>query len=223
MGLDGIELLMAVEEEFKIAISYEEAAHCVTVGKLVALVHSRLQQSREEPCASQHGFYVIRDQLMRVLGLTRAQIKPETRLNDLIGRKDRRKRWRELIQSIMDKDPMLPALVRPKWLTIALLLLMAATCLGLVVFTWVPFVFAFLAAVAVGLIGNVLTVPFKRELPTEFNQVKDLIKFVTTLDSRVWSKEEVFQKVRSITVEQLGVNESHVTLEAHFVNDLGVG
>jgi len=223
MGLDGIELLMAVEEEFKIAISYEEAAHCVTVGKLVALVHSRLQQSREEPCASQHGFYVIRDQLMRVLGLTRAQIKPETRLNDLIGRKDRRKRWRELIQSIMDKDPMLPALVRPKWLTIALLLLMAATCLGLVVFTWVPFVFAFLAAVAVGLIGNVLTVPFKRELPTEFNQVKDLIKFVTTLDSRIWSKEEVFQKVRSITVEQLGVNESHVTLEAHFVNDLGVG
>ena len=45
MGLDGIELLMAVDEEFKIAISYEEAAHCVTVGKLVDLVHSRLQKA----------------------------------------------------------------------------------------------------------------------------------------------------------------------------------
>ena len=223
MGLDGIELLMAVEEEFKIAISYEEAAQCVTVGKLVDLVHSRLQQSREAPCASQHGFYVIRGQLMKTLGLTREKIKPETRLNDLLGRKDRKKRWRKLINSIVQKEPMLPGLVRPRWMVILLVLLMGGTCFGLVFFTWIPFPFSFIAAVVVGVIVDLIMTPFKCELPTEFNQVKDLIQFVTTLDSRIWSKEEVFQTVRAITVEQLGVNESHVTLEAHFVNDLGVG
>ena len=34
------------------------------------------------------------------------------------------------------------------------------------------------------------------------------------------SREEVFEKVKAITVEQLGVDESEVTLEANFRDDL---
>lgn len=43
MGLDGVELVMAIEKEFQIAISDSEAAECGTVGKLVKSVHSRLR------------------------------------------------------------------------------------------------------------------------------------------------------------------------------------
>ena len=35
------------------------------------------------------------------------------------------------------------------------------------------------------------------------------------------STEEVFQKVKGIIVEQLGVAEASVTLEASFIDDLG--
>lgn len=35
------------------------------------------------------------------------------------------------------------------------------------------------------------------------------------------SSEEVFEKVKSIIVEQLGVAENAVTLEASFIDDLG--
>lgn len=35
------------------------------------------------------------------------------------------------------------------------------------------------------------------------------------------SKEEIFKKVKAIIVDQLGVEESEVTPEAHFVDDLG--
>ena len=35
------------------------------------------------------------------------------------------------------------------------------------------------------------------------------------------SSEEIFDKVKSIIVEQLGVNESTITLEASFIDDLG--
>ena len=35
------------------------------------------------------------------------------------------------------------------------------------------------------------------------------------------SSEEVFEKVKDIIVEQLGVEESAVTLEASFIDDLG--
>ncbi len=35
------------------------------------------------------------------------------------------------------------------------------------------------------------------------------------------SSEEVFEKVKEIIVEQLGVDEAAVTLEASFIDDLG--
>ena len=35
------------------------------------------------------------------------------------------------------------------------------------------------------------------------------------------SSEEVFEKVKNIIVEQLGVTESTVTMEASFIDDLG--
>lgn len=35
------------------------------------------------------------------------------------------------------------------------------------------------------------------------------------------SSEEVLEKVKSIIVEQLGVSESSVTMEASFIDDLG--
>lgn len=35
------------------------------------------------------------------------------------------------------------------------------------------------------------------------------------------SSEEVFEKVKSIIVEQLGATESSVTMEASFIDDLG--
>ncbi|RME73796.1 MAG: acyl carrier protein [Chloroflexi bacterium] len=34
------------------------------------------------------------------------------------------------------------------------------------------------------------------------------------------TKEEIFEKVKEITVEQLGVDESEVTMEANFRDDL---
>ena len=41
------------------------------------------------------------------------------------------------------------------------------------------------------------------------------------LGGKQLSSEEIFDKVKSIIVEQLGVNESTITLEASFIDDLG--
>jgi acyl carrier protein len=37
----------------------------------------------------------------------------------------------------------------------------------------------------------------------------------------VANKEEIFQKLKGIVVDQLGVEESEVTMEANFIEDLG--
>lgn len=45
MGLDAVELVMAIEEEFQIAISDSEAAECPTVQELVEVILSRVRQT----------------------------------------------------------------------------------------------------------------------------------------------------------------------------------
>lgn len=229
MGLDGIELIMAVEEEFKIAIADVEAASCTTVGKLVELVFSRLKQNEGVPCPSQHGFYVVRRKVREFLDLGRFRVRPETRLDELIGRTDRRQVWCGLMDSLAGQKTTWPSLVRPRWLT-------GLVCVAIPAMAWIgvtgvmgfydvafPIVIGWGAAMVTSLLGGLLTIPFRREFPREFSQVKDLIKLVTTLDSRTWSEDEVFQKIRVITAEQLGVEKSRVTWDAEFVNDLGAG
>ena len=43
MGLDGVELLMALEEAFGIEIKNEEAAETVTPGLVIDLIYSKLR------------------------------------------------------------------------------------------------------------------------------------------------------------------------------------
>ncbi len=53
-----------------------------------------------------------------------------------------------------------------------------------------------------------------------------IVKNIKLTDARggeliTMSSEEVFEKVKSIIVEQLGVTEATVTMEASFIDDLG--
>ena len=115
MGLGLIELAMALEKEFQIAIPDSESDKLTTVGDAVDYVFSRVRRSAQEPCPSQHGFYVARRQLMAVLAIPRSTIKPETRMNRLIPPFRRKAVWREW-QRLGDSEAFLwPPLSRPLW------------------------------------------------------------------------------------------------------------
>ena len=73
------------------------------------------------------------------------------------------------------------------------------------------------------ILGGVVTRPSKSDFPRDYSTVKDLVKFVTTLNSRTWTHEEVFDRIQEIAVEILGVDKSIVTMEARWVEVLGVG
>ena len=222
MGLDGVELIMAIEEEFKFAITDDEAFRLDTVGKLVDLVLSRLRQSRADPCPSQQSFYVVRRTFMTVLDLPRGMIRPETPLADLLPLAGRRKKWSALLEAMVNTGHRWPRLVRPRWLNRLVLLVAPGLVFGLSLI-WLPAGWAFMAALVALVMADRLTAPWQREFPVSCTQVRDLVPFVKPLDARVWTREEVFHKVRAITVEQLGVKEELVTMDARFIEDLGVG
>lgn len=223
MGLDGVELVMEVEDEFKIALSNEEASQTTTVGQLVDLVFSRLRHDKREPCPSQHGFYVIRRHLIDLLAVERSVIRPDTRLEDLMPMIGRKRLWRRLLRSITGTEDQWCKLVRPRWMNLLVFLILPGLAfLGSLFPHRVSWEGAVLGGVVLAIILGGVTTPFKTAFPTKFSQVKDLVKFVKTLDSRSWSREAVFEKIKPIIVRELNVKESAVTLEAHFVKDLGL-
>ena len=85
MGLDGVELVMALEEAFGIAIPNSRVADCRTPGMMADVIWSMVGQTDDDACRSQQAFYLLRRALMRHTKLTRGQITLDTRLRDLGG------------------------------------------------------------------------------------------------------------------------------------------
>ena len=113
---------------------------------------------------------------------------------------------------------------RPKWMTYssfpAFLLL---PCAILKFWYDFPFTLALISSLPVYFVLEWATRRlFSVEFPDGMSKVKDLIKLVKSLDSKTWTEEEVYAKIRTITAEQLGIDESVITLDAKFVDDLGV-
>jgi hypothetical protein len=60
MGLEGVELVMALQERFGVAISDAEAEASVTPAAVVELIFGKLRNTDERVCVSQRAFYLLR-------------------------------------------------------------------------------------------------------------------------------------------------------------------
>ncbi len=132
MGLDTVELIMAIEEEFDLEISDEDAEKLVTVGAIHDYVCAKLVErgpnpdASTQPCASAHVFYLLRSALME-MHQSRGEITPGTPLQSIFPGADPRDEWKSLQQRLGLK---LPELERPTWLVVVIVLLPAGTGLA---------------------------------------------------------------------------------------------
>lgn len=225
MGLDGLELIMAIEEEFQIAITEEESSKIETPNNLTDLVFSKLRKSSQEVCPSQHGFYTVRKTLIKHLSVQRNEVGVETNLSELIPSKSRKKIWKNLLFTLSNGQTVDVPLTRPKWIKILILVLF------LVAFSTAMFQTGYEISLSLvfslgclALLVILTSFSFMRnEFPPNFQKVKDLIRIVGSLESRVWSRPDVYDRVKAIIVKRLGVKEEEVFPNSHFVNDLGMG
>lgn len=222
MGLDGVELLLATEEEFQIAISDEEAVKCETPGMLTDLVYSKLRKSIHETCPSMHGFYVVRKKMMEYFSLPREKIRPDSKLDDLIYKKNRKNTWKDFLRTLSDGKTMYAPLSKPKWVMV---LMVAASFLIFVITYFKTNIgyLSFIVSIITLAIIQAATSGLKVEFPSNLSLVRDLTRIVSTLDTTVWEKEDVYNRVKKIVVDQLGVKESDVYPNSHFIDDLGMG
>ncbi len=243
MGLEGVEIVMAVEERFDIAIEDAEAEQTVTPGRLIDLILSKVGRTGEAACLTQRAFHRLRAALMRQSGWKRYQIRPELALAELFPRKDRRERLGQLLDAIGIHKTI--ELVRPDWLLNTILAMtfiggiatggflhrhpVTSTSLLIHFITASPVIAAIVFMAAFGWLAFFLTRPARREFRPHLKFVGDLSRWIMANAPEVvkappgqWSREQVSAIVKEIVLEHLDCEKAYRE-DAEFIKDLGLG
>lgn len=93
MGLDSVELALAMEEEFGVMIPDDELYKMLTVGDTFEYLKQRLKSSPPEHCAKQRIFFRFRNALIKNYNISRNQIKVDTKLNEIVPTEELKQGW----------------------------------------------------------------------------------------------------------------------------------
>jgi len=233
MGLDGVELVMAVEDAFDIQIKDAEAEKILTPRQLIDFVQSKVAVTSTSVCLTQRAFNLLRKSLLQHGTWKRAQIIPAANLSALIPRNQRRSLVGKVIDELGIKKP--PAWVRPNWLNALLFgssllagLFVAVFATGHVSGTTAIWIFMGVTILIAGLALRV-TQPLCVEFPKELGTIGDLARWVmthkpdlATATVPAWTRDQIASRVREIIVDVLGCKPGF-SEDASFVKDLGLG
>lgn len=92
-GLDGVELVMAIEEEFGLEIPDTHAERILTVGDAFDYLRMRLDSTPARECLSQRIFYKLRRALIENYPVKRQMIDPDTKLTDILSIEELESGW----------------------------------------------------------------------------------------------------------------------------------
>lgn len=217
MGLDTVELVLALEEEFGLQIPDDAATRLTTPGEVADYLCTRLRMDQTDPCPSQCGFYQLRKAINGRWGRARAGIRPDTPLGQLL-RGGARERWRALEEEL---GCALPSLRRSRLLFWGVVVGVPALCAAWFVrpgatLTWPVMVFVMLL-----LVLHLATRSWGTEPPRGATTVGQLVRWITTVETGVHSREEVLARVIRVTSEQLDIPVEEIRPESRFVQDLG--
>ena len=222
MGLDSVELILAVEDAFQIHISDEEAGEVCTIGDIHRLVVSKIQWQDSKGCLTSAAFHRTRRGIVSALGIDRREIRPSTLLEAILPRKTRCEKWRQLQRTMKLR---MPNLRLPLWIFLGFLVSVIALAMVPALhhganFVWVPLWF---------FAGLKLAPRFAVAFPKRDATVGDLARDVLALnygllasENITWNESGVWEAVCRIVVLETGVAREKVKPEARVCDDLGI-
>lgn len=236
MGLDGVELMMRVEEQFGIAIPDGDAEKLLTPALLIDYIYTNIQEPQlTDPAGrgTHRGFYRLRRVLMQQSGLKRNDISPDTPLALLFpGRRLLYREWLNLRDALECRSwPWLMPSRRVSWLS-----LLAGICGEIMLWRMLdehPVGLRVGLMLATGMVGFAVWLlvmdqliradVFPGHLPHRTQSVGNLARFSTIGNKPTWTREEVAVAVKRIVIELLHISEAKYAEDKQFVRDLGAG
>jgi predicted secreted protein len=233
MGLDAVELVMAVEEKFAISITDEEATKIRTVGDLKCLVTAKLDVTDVDGCLTQRAFHLIRKNAIAEFGILRRNVRPDTMLESVVPQSTRRESWQNFQVGL--GVAALPELVRPHTVNLVITVLVLS---GIVVPVWYGalhsqhfglwMLFGVVLGSFVGWGSALMTKPMKTEFGAGYERVKDLARFLVARHPQQlgkprtakWTQEEISCALREVIIDKLGV--ANFDDNSRFIQDLHI-
>ena len=221
MGLDSVELVLAVEEEFGIAIDDADAANLTTPRLLADYVFARLGNAEAAGgrCLSQAGFYRLRAVLIERFGAHRGEVRPDSSIRDFL-RGDIRTQWRELKQAI--DATQLPRLECRQCIAYPLLWGMPPLGAALAHYGGAPAWAVLGVAFSIWLAAVALTERIADLVPEALRTLAALTPYVRVGQPAQWPREDVLQRVLQVVSLHLGIALADIHPDHRFVEDLGV-
>lgn len=241
MGLDGVELIMAFEEEFDIKISDEEASKLFTPRKAAELIAKKLNIPivNYEKYLFHKKFNVFRRFLMHEFGIERQKIKPNVLMADLL-QNNLPKKWTKISNFVSGgKIAPLELLATTNHkinhcYTIFILIIIAVFLYPYNNPIHIPF-FALTTAMIFTLLGlifflfnNQIKKSFATEIPEHLNTVGKLTAYISIskneyhnpINNNELNFNIILQRVISITHAQLLIPIDKIKPDSHFIDDL---
>jgi hypothetical protein len=126
-----------------------------------------------------------------------------------------------LLFSISKGQNIYAPLGKSSWMKVLITISMLVTFILLMIETE-DIVLSLIPSCIIGILLNFVILPFQSKFPKNYRTIKDLTRIVGTLDTKIWSRDEVYYQVKKVVVEVLGVKEEDVQPNSHFVDDLGM-
>jgi len=227
MGLDIVEVHMAIEDHFGIRLPANETFP-QTVGDVFDAIKLHLQRvaagSKAGACVCIPIFFEVRD-VLRLLSAATPRIRPSTQLDQVLPRRKISAAWDNLETALLTR---LPSLLPPKesgavlfgWLGIVVL----AELLSFLAFDVAGIIFASLLFIPV---ATWFAIWVNRQLPWQLppgiHSVRDLVYAAmpaAAFESGSMSEGQLWERLVAIVSDQLDVPSELIRPESHFVRDL---
>ena len=222
MGLDSVEMIISVENKFGVHLADRDVEKVRTVGNLYELLRRVLSDPNNGKCRTQHIFYRLRRSLT---ASQRRVFAPGHNLKFYFDNERIRQQYTNLA---LDLDLDLPPLRTPLWFKQAFISLYCVMLLLATIATESGYpsgLLLWLSAFFVVPLYNAISPPFRKQLP--YTYVRQFVERVTEineswLQSAKPQNETLYHALKHLIVESLGVDPSEVTMNARFVEDLGL-
>ena len=232
MGLDAVELILEIEEEFHISIEERAIVPFRTLGNLHDYLLDRCAGHKRTDCPTRLAFYRLRQSIGQVLGVPARSLRPKTPLLPLLGNWGRRQTWRRLQQRLaLDLPPLVDRKgVGTAWgaFVIPLLAFIAATVFaGDIALAFGVAVFGLIPGVVLGYAVGILLEP---TIEGSCQTLGGLSRVVAAMNDRTLrvgdgpstEDDPIWDRLCKVIVAQLGVRRETLSRDTRFVEDLGV-
>lgn len=232
MGLDAVEVMLEVEEEFAVSIVDDEMVLFFgTLGNVHDLLLEKCTGRKRTDCPTRSAFYRLRRAMEVAWGVEPQSLRPTTSVLSLLGRWRRQRKWARLERELGLK---LPSLENRAGAGVLWGALTFASGAFVVAFVLAPDPLVAVGAAAVALLPGVLLgyAVGLCWIPTVWQECRTMGRLARVLAARndrefrvseepSTEDDPIWSRLCDLLVRELGVRREELRRDTRFVEDLG--